>query len=42
MYIDGAHPTQGFHQILAKKIAEQLAAGQTITRPWLDSEQLID
>ncbi|KAM5363504.1 hypothetical protein AU210_005349 [Fusarium oxysporum f. sp. radicis-cucumerinum] len=33
MYIDGAHPTQGFHQILAKKIAEQLAAGQTITRP---------
>ncbi|KAG5763241.1 hypothetical protein H9Q72_008667 [Fusarium xylarioides] len=33
MYIDGAHPTQAFHQILAKKIAEQLAAGRTITRP---------
>ncbi|KAF9772363.1 hypothetical protein IL306_009942 [Fusarium sp. DS 682] len=32
MYIDGAHPTQGFHQILAKKIAEQLAAGLTFTR----------
>ncbi|KAF4945030.1 hypothetical protein FGADI_12289 [Fusarium gaditjirri] len=32
MYIDGAHPTQAFHQILAKKIAEQLAAGRTISR----------
>ncbi|KAF5561295.1 anter-specific proline-rich APG [Fusarium napiforme] len=32
MYIDGAHPTQAFHQILAKKVAEQLAAGRTIDR----------
>ncbi|KAF5024542.1 hypothetical protein F66182_3305 [Fusarium sp. NRRL 66182] len=31
MYIDGAHPTQGFHQILAKKISEQLAAGDSIS-----------
>ncbi|KAF5547683.1 anter-specific proline-rich APG [Fusarium mexicanum] len=31
LYIDGAHPTQAFHQILAKKVAEQLAAVRTIT-----------
>ncbi|KAF4968510.1 hypothetical protein FSARC_4077 [Fusarium sarcochroum] len=31
MYIDGAHPTQGFHQILAKKISEQLAAGKSVS-----------
>ncbi|KAF5594387.1 anter-specific proline-rich APG [Fusarium subglutinans] len=32
MYIDGAHPTQAFHEILAKKIAAQLAAVRTITQ----------
>ncbi|KAH6979099.1 Alpha/Beta hydrolase protein [Fusarium venenatum] len=31
MYIDGAHPTQAFHQILAKKISEQLSAGNSIS-----------
>ncbi|KAF4470167.1 Anter-specific proline-rich APG [Fusarium albosuccineum] len=31
MYIDGAHPTQAFHQILAKKISEQLAAGKSVS-----------
>ncbi|KAF4430272.1 Anter-specific proline-rich protein APG [Fusarium austroafricanum] len=31
MYIDGAHPTQPFHQLVAKKIAAQLAAGQSIS-----------
>ncbi|KAM0283696.1 hypothetical protein ACHAPQ_010627 [Fusarium lateritium] len=30
MYIDGAHPTQAFHQILAKKLAELLAAGKAV------------
>ncbi|RBR11058.1 uncharacterized protein FIESC28_09203 [Fusarium coffeatum] len=30
MYIDGAHPTQPFHQILAKKISEQLTARKSI------------
>ncbi|KAI9148786.1 Anther-specific proline-rich protein APG [Paramyrothecium foliicola] len=35
MYIDGSHPTQGFHQILAKQISEKLAAdrAQVISRP---------
>ncbi|KAJ4243207.1 hypothetical protein NW762_014843 [Fusarium torreyae] len=32
MYIDGAHPTQGFHQLLAKKISEQLAAGKSVNQ----------
>ncbi|CAG1962469.1 unnamed protein product [Fusarium graminearum] len=31
MYIDGAHPTQPFHQILAKRISEQLLAGHSIS-----------
>ncbi|RGP78934.1 epoxide hydrolase [Fusarium longipes] len=31
MYIDGAHPTQAFHQILAKRISEQLANGHSIS-----------
>ncbi|KAF5665293.1 anter-specific proline-rich APG [Fusarium heterosporum] len=30
MYIDGAHPTQGFHQVLARKISEQLIGRHSI------------